>query len=140
VLVKEIATNEVVRVSAEGSLHEAVAAMHDDEQSYCVVEADGIPSGVVTEHDALDACRRSGQRLDEIPLASFATGFDVTVTPHKTIYFAVGLMISHEVEVLPVKDDLEIVGMITQERIMENLTNLTRETVSNLGKQHRWNR
>jgi signal-transduction protein with cAMP-binding, CBS, and nucleotidyltransferase domain len=140
VLVKEIATDEVVRVSTERSLHDAVAAMHAEELPYCVVENDGIPSGVVTEHAALDACLQSGRPLDEIPLTPFATGFDVTVTPHKTIYFAVGLMVSHEVEVLPVKDGLELVGMVTQEQVMENLTNLTRETISNLGKQHRWNK
>lgn len=138
-LVKEVATTGVVSVSDEKSLHDAVTAMHTREKPYCIVESDGIPSGIVTEHDALDACRRTGRTLEEIPLTPFATGFEVVVSPHKTIYYAVGLMVSHDLEVLPVKDDLEIVGMVTQEHIMENLTSLTRETISNLGRGKKWN-
>jgi CBS domain-containing protein len=140
VLVKEVATADVTTVSAAGSLHDAVTAMHGAEQPYCLVEVDGIPSGIVTEHDALDACRQSGRALGEIPLKPFATGFDVVVTPHKTIYYAVGLMVSNDLDVLPVKDDLEIVGVVTQDDIVENLTDLTRETISNLGQEHRWNK
>ena len=139
-LVEEVAATDVVRVSAERSLHDAVTAMHRNETPYCVVEADGIPSGVVTEHNALDACRRSGRSLEEIPLTPFATGFEVVVTPQKTIYYAVGLMVSHELEVLPVKAGMEIVGVITQEHVMDNLAELTRKTVSNLGKGRRWHK
>jgi signal-transduction protein with cAMP-binding, CBS, and nucleotidyltransferase domain len=139
VLVKDIVAAEVVSVSTEQSMHDAVTAMHRNEKTCCLLVDDGIPSGVITEHDALDACRRSGRPLERIPLAPFATGFEVTVSPHKTVYYAVGMMVSHELEVLPVKEGLEIVGMITQEQIMENLTNLTRETISNLGQGHKWN-
>ena len=139
VLVKDITTADVTTVSAERSLHEAVTAMHADERPYCVVEVDGIPSGVVTEHTALVACRKSGRSLDEVPLKPFATGFDAAVTPNKTIYYAVGLMVSQDLEVLPVKDGLDIVGMITQDHVVENLENLTRSTISNLGRGERWN-
>jgi signal-transduction protein with cAMP-binding, CBS, and nucleotidyltransferase domain len=139
VLVKDIATRDVTTVSAEKSLHDAVTAMHADERPYCVVEVDGIPSGVVTEHTALVACLKSGRSLKEIPLKPFATGFEVAVMPHKTIYYAVGLMVSHELEVLPVKDGLEIVGMITQDHVLENLEKLTRSTISNLGRGEKWN-
>lgn len=139
-LVKEVATADVTTVPVERSLHDAVTAMHSAERPYCVVEIDGVPSGIITEHDALEACRQSGRALEAIPLKPFATGFDVVVTPHKTIYYAVGLMVSHELDVLPVKDDLEIVGVITQDHIVENLTDLTRETISNLGQEYKWNR
>lgn len=139
-LVEEVATTGVVSVPADESLHSAVTAMHEEETPYCVVAVDGIPSGVVTEHRALVACRQSGRALEEIPLTPFATGFEVVVTPHRTIYYAVGLMVSHDVDVLPVKEGMEIVGMLTREHVMENLTNLTRETVDNLGQGNRWNR
>jgi CBS domain-containing protein len=140
VLVSEITTEETVRMAATGSLQDAVTTMHQRKTPYCVVEVDGIPSGLLTERDALDACRRSGRPLTEIPLKHFASGFDVAVTPDKTVYYAVGLMVSHGLDALPVKDGLEIVGVLTQEDVMANLTNLTRETVHNLGKKGKWSK
>ncbi len=139
-LVREVTTEETVKVAATGSLQDAVTAMHQRDTSYCVVEVDGIPSGLLTEHDALDACRRSGRPLTGIPLKHFASGFDVAVTPNKTVYYAVGLMISHGLDAIPVKDGLDIVGVLTQEDVMANLTNLTRETVKNLGQKGKWSK
>jgi CBS domain-containing protein len=140
VLVSDITTEELVRVAASGSVQDAVTAMHQRGSAYCIVELDGIPSGLLTEHDAVDACRRSGRPLTDIPLERFATGFDVVVTPDKTVYYAVGLMVSHDLEALPVKDGLDIVGVLTQADVMANLTSLTRETVNNLGKKGRWSK
>jgi CBS domain-containing protein len=139
-LVSDITTGEVVKRSATGSLQDAVTVMHESDTSYCIVDLDGIPSGLLTERDALDACRRSGRPLTAISLDHFATGFDVAVTPDKTVYYAVGLMVSHGLEALPVKDGLDIVGVLTQEDVMVNLTNLTRETVNNLGQKNKWSK
>ncbi|WP_380678654.1 CBS domain-containing protein [Salinigranum sp. GCM10025319] len=137
-LVSEITKDEVVTVAVTESLQDAVTAMHESATPYCIVEVDGIPSGLLTEHDALDACRRSGRPLGEISLEHFATGFEGTVEPDKTVYYAVGLMISHDLEVLPVRDGLDIVGVLTQDDVMGNLTTLTRETVMNLRQKGKW--
>lgn len=137
-LVSEITTTDVVTVDATQSLRDAIAAMRDGGTTYCVVESDGIPSGLITQQDALEVCFRTGRPLQSIPLDPFVRGFATTVEPHKTVYYAVGKMISADVDVLPIKDGLDIVAVLTQADVMANLTNLTRETVDNLRRGSSW--
>lgn len=137
-LVEEIMTTDVVTVPADRSIRDAVAAMRERGTAFCIVEDDGIPSGLVTEHGIVNASLETHRPLAEIPFRHFVTGFETVVTPKKTVYYAVGTMLSRDVENLAVKEGFDIVGVLTQADVMENLTNLTKETAKNLKGHTGW--
>lgn len=139
-LVDEILTTEFEQVSRDATLAEAVGRMLERESDYVVLTDAGDPDGVLTERKALVAAYKTGKALSEIPVAGFSTGFPTTVTPDTTVLLAVAHMRESGVEVLPVVEDLELVGVVTRETLLDNMKNLRSEALSVAEQGKEWTR
>lgn len=137
-LVREIMTTDVETLPRNSTLYRAVETMLREEASHVIVTEDGTPAGVVTRRKVLVATYRTDDPLSEIPLSSFDRGFDVTVEPTRTVLLSVGYLQRSSAECLPVVDDLDIVGVLTKDDILENVSNIKSETLEAEKRGRKW--
>jgi CBS domain-containing protein len=139
VLVSDVMTTDVPRVSTSASLREAIGAMIDHDVETVFVRREH-PAGLVTLGDALFAVYQADAPPSEIPMEQFATGFSETVTPGTTVLFAIAHMVRKRCAVLPVVDGVDVFGVVTQTDVIEHSSSLTKEMISNATHQRKWER
>lgn len=137
-LVRDVMTPTVVTVPVEDMLVEAVERMLDHRIGSVVVAGEGGPVGIVTEMDVLVAGRETGLPLDEISIAQVMSSPLVTIPPHATIRAAVERMREHEVKKLPVTDDFDVVGILTQQDVVYAHPDLVREAIELEERRRSW--
>lgn len=137
-LVSEVMTTDLPTVDIAGSLREATVEMLELDRSNVLLAEDGEPVGLLTFRKALIACCQTNAPIDDIPLAKFTRGFDVTVEPSTTLLFAIGHMKRANVTVLPVQEDLDIVGLVTREDVVRNVSNFRKEAARIKDQRSRW--
>ena len=137
-LVNEIMTTDLPTIDVGDSLGAATRWMLDHDRSTILLTEDDDPVAVLTFRKALIACCQTNAPIDDIPLAKFTRGFDITVEPDTTLLFAISQMTRAKVDVLPVQEDLEIVGLITREDVVRNVSNFRKEAARLQGQRARW--
>jgi CBS domain-containing protein len=140
VLVRDIMTTDIETVSRETTLDEAVERMLRNRTQYVVVLEDGDPSAFLTRRKALIAAYRTDAPLSDIPISGFARGFDHATPPDRTVLLSAGRMRQAETDCLPVVEDLEVVGVLTRDDIIEHVPNMRRETLEADRDSRRWSR
>ena len=127
-LVEDLMSTEVVTVSGDGSLRDAVARMLEASVgSAVVVNADGDPTGILTETDLLRAGYETDLPLSEIPVSKLSHRPVVTTKPTATVTYVAHRMAKNDVKKVPVMDGLDLVGMITLTDIVWHLADIRKE-------------
>jgi CBS domain-containing protein len=137
-LVRDVMRTNVPEVEADRSLEDAVSLMLDADSEYCVVTVGGEPGGLVTERRAVLAVYKYDRPLEELPASVFATGFDETITPGRTLLYAVGRMRKRETHVLPVVENLHLNGLLTERDVVRSVERLRAELSKQATDRTKW--
>ncbi len=120
-LVRHVMDTDPPIIAAERSLRETIKLMIAEEADYViVVDSEGNPGGIITESDILHAVYQADPSPEEIRVVAVAHAPDFTVDPTLTLRKAVRELTGHDQNTAPVLDELELVGMVSLEEIMDH--------------------
>jgi CBS domain-containing protein len=117
--VRQIMSSPVVTVDAGATLHDAVREMLERGVGSVVV-VDSGPVGIVTRTDALRETYRSDGSLSAHPVARAMSRDLATTTRKASVRSAVEEMKRRGVKRLPVRDGVELVGIVTVTDVAEH--------------------
>lgn len=132
--VKDWMTRRPITVQRGLSLTQVRQIMEDEQiRRLLVLDEDGSLLGVITSGDVREAWPspvsslsffERKEALDEIPVDDVMHDSPITVHPDATIQEAADLMFQYKIGGLPVVDDGELVGVITQSDLMRGLVRM----------------
>lgn len=135
-LVEEIMTEDLVTCSTAASLREGVERMLRNRVGSVIVHEEGAPAGIVTETDALHAGYVTERPFGEIPIRKVMSSPLVTTGPKKTLRSATRRMGEEEVKKLAVVSDMDLVGILTTQDIVDNYHELKAD-ITELVRPHK---
>jgi trk system potassium uptake protein TrkH len=103
----------------------AVKQMHSKNAETIIVSKDKKPIGIVTDSDILDKVVMRGEDSDQISLKSIMSSPIITLSSKATVRQALNIMRLNIIKRIPIIDDIEILGIVTQ----EGLANAIRTSV-----------
>jgi len=119
VVVKDIMTKNVKVVHNETSMKEVIDIMTKDDLSYMMVEMQGKPTGIMTEHDILVRLVSQGLAPSSVIARMVYTNPIFTIDEDASIEEAVDMMNHWGVKHLPVTGKKgELVGVLTTDNII----------------------
>jgi CBS domain-containing protein len=119
VVVRDIMTKNVHVVENETIVAEVVASMAKDDLGYVIVEMNGKPTGIITEHDIIVRLVTQGIAPNSVIARMVYTNPIFTVNEDATIEEAVQLMNHWGVKHLPVTGkEGELLGVLTAENVI----------------------
>jgi tRNA nucleotidyltransferase (CCA-adding enzyme) len=131
-LVEDIMSEDFATVDRGKSLHEAATRIvKRDLNNIVMTNSSDDPVGIVTQKRSLIACIKTKKAMHNIPLSGFSTGFKKRIEPSTPVLFASSRMVDEGVEALPVQDGMDIVGVLTKEDVVRNVSNLRKEALEN---------
>jgi CBS domain-containing protein len=119
IIVKDIMTKNVPVVHNDTSMQEVIAMITKDDLSYMMVEVEGKPTGIMTEHDILVRLVSQGLAPSAVIARMVYTNPIFTIDENATVEEAVKMMKHWGVKHLPVTGNEEqLVGVLTSEDVM----------------------
>jgi CBS domain-containing protein len=137
-LVQEVMTEEVVTCPVNAALDEAAERMVESGVGSVIVTADGNPTGIVTETDALRAGAVADRPFSEIDLRKVANSPLETIPPGATVRDAVDQMRSRGVKKLPVVEQLELRGIVTTTDVARHYSSIVKEAHETASQYDGW--
>jgi len=119
-LVSEGMSTELVTCPVGAPLQDGVGKMVERRVGSVVITDEGAPVGIVTETDALYAGYVTERPFTEIPIEKVASDSLVTIAPEKSLRRATQRMDEEGVKKLVVVEDLDVVGILTTQDIVDN--------------------
>lgn len=127
--VSEVMSTDLVSCPVGASLQDGVERMVENRVGSVVITDEGAPVGIVTETDALHAGHATERAFTEIPIRKVASHPLVTIAPDKGLRQATRRMENKGVKKLVVVEDLDVVGILTTQDIVDNYHDLKAEIV-----------
>lgn len=128
--VSERMKKDIITVTPETTLSEALRIVRDKKIRHLPVVAEGKLVGIVTDRDlkkvsASDATTLSvwelNYLLDRVKIGDFMVREVISVSPDTAIDEAAELMIAHRIGSLPVVEEGKVVGILTETDLVETL-------------------
>jgi len=128
--VSERMTKNIITVTPETTLSEALRIVHEKKIRHLPVVAEGRLVGIVTDGDlkkvsASEATTLSvwelNYLLDRVKIKDFMIRDVISISPELPIDEAAELMIAHRIGSLPVVEDGKVVGILTETNMVETL-------------------
>ncbi|QIB73843.1 CBS domain-containing protein [Halogeometricum borinquense] len=135
--VAQVMSSPVVTVTLDATLREAVRSMLERRVGSVVVLDTG-PVGIVTRSDALWGTYQDGGSLADIAVTDVMSRDLVMTTEQTSITTALDTMKQHEVKKLPVRDGMELVGIITMTDIAEHHPEVVHEVRNRISRKGDW--
>jgi len=136
--VSEIMSRPVITIVASAPLLEAEAIMEENQiRRLPVVSEEGELLGVISRSDvreglaaarALNPYDPGGEEIEQTAVEMLMTPEPVIVDSHQPVGKAAELMLSYRVGALPVLDDGQLVGIVTESDIFRMVAEMWRET------------
>lgn len=136
--VRDLMTEDVVTVDVEASLHDAAGLMLKNRIGSIIVTEEGVPEGILTERDALDAGYRGRRSFEKIPVRKIMSTPLKTVPSDTGIPAAIHEMTIYSIKKLPVIDGLDLVGIVTTTDIITHLNEIRKEARDLTSKGGKW--
>ena len=130
--------DSVVTARVSASLDQVVEKMLEARVGSVIIVEDGTPMGIITETDVLLAGYRADRCFGDIPAEPVASSPLITVEPDTTVRMAVDRMRENGIKKLPVRDDLDLVGIVTKSDIVAAQPDLVDEAIHNEERQAAW--
>ena len=110
---RQLMTPDIVTVTPDTSIDEAVSILIDNDiGSLVVVDDDNTLAGVITSNDFLNVVA-DGAHATDGSVEDFMTDQVVTIHPEDDIQTAAARMITNSISHLPVEDDDGVIGMLS---------------------------
>lgn len=126
-LVKDVMATDIVTCDVGATLQIAVERMLRNDVGSVIVTHDGDPYGILTQTDALHAGAVTERPFPDIPVKKVANNPLVTASKNETVRTAIDRMHDKKIKKLPVVEDLDVVGIITQSDISAHFHSFIRE-------------
>jgi CBS domain-containing protein len=126
-LVEDVMETDIVTCEAEKSLRAAVEQMLKNHTGSVIVTLDGNPTGILTGTDVLLAGYKTESPFGEIPLGKAMSQQLITIAPAKSIRTAMRKMREEGIKKLPVRDGIELVGILTLTDINRQYRDIVQE-------------
>jgi CBS domain-containing protein len=126
-LVRELMSTDVVTVSVDGTLDDAVGTLLEHGVGSVVVVDDGVPVGMVTETDAMRAAHERGVPFHDVAIRDLARPPVVTTDPDRTVQSVARTMAGEDVKKVVVSEDMDVVGIITLTDVVWALSDIRKE-------------
>lgn len=132
-LVRNWMTPKPITISAKSSLPEAYWRMIDNKVRRLPVVENKKVVGIITIEDLRRADPPKGFGLDlvkisnmlsKMPISIIMSKDPLTISPDKTLLEAAQLMLDHEISTLPVIEENQLVGIITESDIFRAFVKL----------------
>lgn len=132
--VRLLAPSAPIRLTAEATVHEAVAEMVANRRgAVLIVDADGRLSGIFTERDVLTRVVGQGRDARRTVLDEVMTRDPEALTPNDRICYAVNRMNNAGYRTVPLVDaDRRPIGIVTVNDVVRWLAEIFPEAVLNL--------
>ena len=127
-IVEDIMIKEVVKIDPDAKISEAAKIMSEVMIGCVVVLKDGELAGIVSERDIISDVVAEEKSPSDVKVKDVMSFPVITVDPKTSIEDAVELMAKNVIRRLPVKDDGELVGIITSHDI-SNILPLVEEKI-----------
>lgn len=119
---REIMTPDATCAGEHETLAEAAKKMRDgDVGALPICGEDRRLRGMVTDRDIVVKCVASGGDPSVVTVGELAQGKPATIGADDSVEEALRTMVEHKVRRLPVIDDDELVGIVSQADIAQNL-------------------
>ena len=133
--VRDVMTAEVHTTTSAQPLHEAARLMKTGDFGSIPVVDDGRLVAVLTDRDIVVRAVAEGMDAKTTNVGQIASTDPVTVEPSQSLGDALELMSAHQVRRLPVVEDGQLVGMLSQADIaLEATEKLTGEVVQEISQ------
>jgi PAS domain S-box-containing protein len=120
--VSKIMTKNVVTVSKEDFVKDAVERMAEFSISCLIVEEKGLPVGILTERDVVSLFRGGSDITLLLRVEKIMSHPVVTISPDTPVYEADGIMNKKDIRRLVIVDKLgRVSGLVTQSDIVKRL-------------------
>jgi CBS domain-containing protein len=125
--VEQLMTANVVTADIEETVRTAVAAMLSNHVGSVIVSDDGNPTGIITETDVLQAGYATDEAFSEVPLKHAMSHPLTTIAPDKSLRTAMRTMKDENIKKLPVRDGLDLVGILTMTDVTRQYNEIVQE-------------
>jgi CBS domain-containing protein len=105
--------SEVLTVSAETSVRDAVALLADRRIGALPVVRGGAIAGIMSERDVIYCLKSDGAAILDWPVERIMTAPAITVEPDKQVLSALSLMTQRRIRHLPVVENGRITGLVS---------------------------
>jgi len=123
--VGDIMSTEVVTAALDDTISSAVTRMAEHYVSCLIVVDQGRVAGILTEKDMLKGVGGGDAAFDELRVSQRMSSPVKLVSPEASIIEAGRMMETHRIRRLPVVQDGQLVGIVTQTDITRGLISLT---------------
>lgn len=137
-LVKDIMTRDFETTSFDQMLDNVAEIMLRKNVDHVVARVDGTPSVIVTRRKVILASYKTDLPLSEIPISGFGRGLDTAIRPSGTVLLSVGKLQEAEAECIPVVEDMEVLGVLTKDDIVENVSKITGTDLQSEDRRTEW--
>jgi CBS domain-containing protein len=127
VLVKDILSKHVITIKKDQSVNEAIDLMDKKKISCIVVVKDKLfleVEGILTNRDILNRIISKKLDIDKTRVKDVMTSPVRTIGPNDSMFYTSTIMNSSAIKQLPVVENGELVGIVTQTDIMRHLIDL----------------
>jgi CBS domain-containing protein len=136
-LVEEVMSVNLVTCPMDVSLQNGVECMLENRVGSVVVLDEETSVGIVTETDTIHAGYVTERPFTDIPIRKVMSNPLITISPEKTLRRATQRMEKDGVKKLVVVEDMNPVGILTTQDIVENYHELKAD-VTDLVRQDKW--
>jgi CBS domain-containing protein len=110
--------SNVHTISADATLQDVVRTLVERSIGSLLISCpnatgEGVPAGIITEHDILYACMAGKSPLDQVRVGDVMSTDLVTGTPDDEVADVMGLMTNRRIRHLPVLDGGRLAGIIS---------------------------
>lgn len=113
---------EPLTIDSNASIREAVMKIINTGVGSLVVIENNKPIGIITKRDLLWSIIYSSRSIDEIKVSDVMTKQLITINPDTSIIDIVNIMLNNNISHLPVVDNNELIGIISDRDLVELLS------------------
>ena len=120
-LVSDLMETEVVTIEANQTLTDVGTKLYETGVGSLIVDSDeGVPMGIITPQDLLQAVAESSRSLSEIVVTEYMSRPLLTIKRDRPVGSAVRRMNEEGVEQLAIVEEYEVIGIISQKDVLES--------------------
>jgi CBS domain-containing protein len=133
VKIEKLMTKNVITISADASVYEAVKLMNMNRIGCLVIVSSGKIVGILTERDLLERVLEKCRNPNETRVSEIMTENVIVGKPDMELSEATRLMFENKMKKLPIREGIRLVGIVTLTDIAR-ATSMNQETIEVIKK------